>query len=255
MPGEAVHRDLQLTKPLTEGPDVEALQKALNKVARQFPRLTQFQLVEDGKLGEKTLLATVRVARIMGIGRPRLIGIEKKHVIVQLVQRLLRDPSRRSDAQKKRAEERRKRLRKRLDKRPNLQGVRVKVSAGEPHWGGSGDVLEQFVEPFMLKRGLPLGSGKRTPAQQAATGTPSNPASTTSAHLTTQTAAAARDFPIFQGEDDARALARSMGFASWQPNSHDSFNFSVGGHSFRGQILWGAGIDHGDHVHVGVRAT
>jgi hypothetical protein len=251
MPGEAVHRDLQLTEPPTEGPDVEALQQALNKVARQFPRLTQFQLVEDGKLGEKTLLATVRAARIMGLPRPRLIGIERNHVIVQLVQRLLRHPGRRSDAQKKRAKERQTRLRKRLDKRPSLQGVRVKVSAGKPHWGGSADVLEEFVEPFLLKRGLPLGSGKRTPAQQAATGS----TSTTSDHLTTITRAAARDFPTFQGEDGARALAKSMGFASWKPNSFDTFNFSVGGHGFRGQILWGAQIDHDDHVHVGVRAT
>jgi hypothetical protein len=251
MAGEAVHRDLQLTKPLTEGPDVEALQQALNKVARRFGRIAQFQLVEDGRLGEGTLLATIRGARIMGLARPTLIQIEKKHVIVQQVQQLLRHPGRRSDAQKRRAEERRKRIRERLDKRASLQGVRVNVSAGEPHWGGSGDVLEEFVEPFLLKRGLPLGSGKRTPAQQAATGS----TSTTSDHLTTMTRAAGRDFPTFQGEDDARALARSMGFASWQPNSFDTFNFSVGGHSFRGQILWGAQIDHDDHVHVGVRTA
>ena len=250
MAAEAVHRDLHLTTPLTEGPDVEALQQALNKVARRLPRITQFELVEDGKLGEKTFEATVKVARIMGLVRPRLIQIEKKHVIVQPVQKLLRRPSRRSDAQKRRGEERRRRLRKRLDKRPSLQGVRVRTSAGKPHWGGSGDVMEEFVEPFLVKRGLPLGSGKRTPAENVAAG-----GSATSDHLTTQRRTAARDFPTFRGEDPARALAHSMGFASWRPNSKESFNFSVGGHGFRGQIVWGAEIDHGDHVHVGIAAS
>jgi len=37
-------------------------------------------------------------------------------------------------------------------------------------------------------------------------------------------------------------------------NSFDGFTFSAGGHSFRVQILWGAGIKHGDHVHVGISA-
>jgi hypothetical protein len=249
MAGEAVHRDLRLTTPLTKGPDVEALQQALNKIARQLPRITQFRLDEDGKLGEETFLATAKAAFIMGLTEPRLIQIEKKHEIVQSVQRLLRRPGRRSEAQKKRGEERRKKLRKRLNQRPSLQRVRVTANAGNPHWGGSGDVLEEFVEPFLVKRGLTPGSGKRTPAQHPPDGSP------TSDHLTTNTTAAARDFPTLQGEGDARALAKSMGFKSWQPNSFETFNFLVGGHGFQGQVLWGANINHGDHVHVGVRAT
>jgi hypothetical protein len=43
-----------------------------------------------------------------------------------------------------------------------------------------------------------------------------------------------------------------MGFGSWQPNSHASFTFSAGARASRAQILWGTGIDHGDHVHVGI---
>lgn len=206
MAAEAMHRDLHLTTPLTEGPDVKALQQALNKSARRLPRITQFRLDEDGKLGDETLLATVKVAFIMGLARPGLDQIEKKHVIVQPVQRLLRRPSRRSDAQKKRAEERRKRLRKRLAKRPSLQRVRVKVSAGKPHWGGSGDVMEEFVEPFLVKRGLTLGSGKRTPAQNLAAG-----GSSDSDHLTTKTTSAARDFPNLRGRGRCAGACQADG--------------------------------------------
>jgi hypothetical protein len=69
------------------------------------------------------------------------------------------------------------------------------------------------------------------------------------------TRAAARDFPTFAGEDDAQALAKAMGNNSWQPNSFTGFSVSAGGgHGFRVQILWGAGIKHGDHVHVGIAA-
>jgi hypothetical protein len=250
MAGDKVQRDLGLTTPFTEGPDVEALQQALNKIADQYPRIVQFQLTEDGRLGEKTLQAAVKAAHVMGVARRGLNLIEKKHLIGQPVQRTLRDPRTRSDAQKKRGTERRKALRKKLDKRPRLKNVRVTLRAGKPHWGGSNDVMADFVEPFLVKRGLPLGSGKRTPAENTAVGGSQN-----SDHLTTHTRTAARDFPTFQGEDDARALAKSMGFESWQPNSHESFTFSAGGHTFRAQILWGAAIDHGDHVHVGIFAT
>jgi hypothetical protein len=68
--------------------------------------------------------------------------------------------------------------------------------------------------------------------------------------------AAARDFPTLSGEDDARALAHKMGFESWVPNSHEggTFQIKLGGQSFQVQILWGALIDHDDHVHVGMHA-
>jgi lysozyme len=244
---ETIHRDLELTSPLTEGADVEALQHAVNVVAKRFGRIVDFELDEDGKLGDETLRATIEAAHVMGLAGSRLHDIEKRHVIAQSVQRMLREPRTRTDAQRARGRERRDDLRKRLDTSVPLAAVRVARSAGSPHWGGANDVMEAFVEPFLVKRGLPLGSGKRTPAENKRVG-----GSPTSDHLTTHTRTAARDFPTFSGEDDARALARSMGFKSWRPNSFDGFTFSAGGHSFRAQILWGAAINHDDHVHVGI---
>jgi GH24 family phage-related lysozyme (muramidase) len=247
---EKIHRDLELASPLTEGADVKALQHALNVIANRFDRIVDFRLDEDGKLGEKTLQATIEAAHVMGLAGGGLHDIEKGHVIAESVQRMLRAPRTRTDAQVARARERRAVLRKRLDTAVPLGAIRVDRSPGNPHWGGSNDVMEAFVEPFLVKRGLPLGSGKRTPVENRRVG-----GSPTSDHLTTHRTTAARDFPTFSGADDARALAGSMGFKSWRPNSFDGFTFSAGGHSFRVQILWGAKINHGDHVHVGISAA
>ena len=125
--------------------------------------------------------------------------------------------------------------------------VRVTATAGSPHWGGSNDVMTQWIEPFLVARGIPIGSGKRTPAENAAVG-----GSPTSDHLTTKSTTAARDFRTFSGEDEARALARSLGISGWQPNSFESHVFSAGGRRWRAQILWGSSIGHGDHIHVGI---
>lgn len=153
-------------------------------------------------------------------------------LIVQPVQLILRDPRTRSDEQKKRGRKRCAALRRKLNRRPSLSRVRVTARAGSSHWGGANDVMEQFVEPFMVKRRLKPGSGKRTPDENDdANGSP------TSDHLTTMTTAMARDFPTHTGEHHARRLAHLMGFDSWRPNEKQSFEFSAGGRRWRGQIL------------------
>jgi uncharacterized phage infection (PIP) family protein YhgE len=152
------------------------------------------------------------------------------------------------DEQLGRQEELQQRIKKAQErKEASLESMSVATSSGTSHWGGSGDVMVDFAEPFMVKRGLPIGSGKRTPAHNLAVGGDPN-----SDHLTTKVTTAARDFPTFSGEDDARALAKAMGSSSWAPNSFNSFQVTVDKHAFRVQILWGAEIDHDDHVHVGI---
>lgn len=127
------------------------------------------------------------------------------------------------------------------------QALQVNTAPGSPHWGGGADIEEQFVTPFMQKHGLTPGSGKRTPAKNASIG-----GSPTSDHLTTNTTSSARDYPTFTGEGIASSLAEAMGNGSWQANSYDSFDIAIDGFAFRVQILWGASIDHDDHIHVGI---
>jgi hypothetical protein len=247
MSPSSIERDLKLTTPFTKGPDVKALQEGLNAISRKFPRLLDFELREDKKLGKRTLDAAFAASYVLGLSPRRLNQIEKKKLIVQPVQLILCDPRTRSDEQKERGRKRCDALRRKLNRRPSLARLRVTATAGEAHWGGANDVMEQFVEPFMAKRGLLAGSGKRTPAENAAAG-----GSERSDHLTTKTTTMARDFPTHTGEHHARRLARLMGFDSWRPNDKRSFEFSAGGRRWRGQILWGAEIDHADHVHVGI---
>jgi hypothetical protein len=230
------------------GPAVKKLQKGVDETLknREFRSRT---VRADGRFGEKTQTACHFTGWLVGFSPSQLKKIEDGTITAHADAILIHEKAR-SDAMKKRERERRQEIKKaRERKASSLKNVSVSTSTGAPHWGGSGDIVHQFVEPFMARRELPIGSGKRTPAENRAVG-----GSPTSDHLTTRVTTGARDFPTFSGEDDARALANAMGNSGWVPNSFDSFSIRVGGHGFSVQILWGARIDHGDHVHVGVNA-
>jgi hypothetical protein len=145
-----------------------------------------------------------------------------------------------------------KRIRRRIrrDRTPKggIKAVQIRsLAGGDPHWGGGGDVFQQFVIPFLRKRGLNPGSHKRTPAYNFQIG-----GSPTSDHLTTHLTTDAYDFGTYSGEDEARALALAFGITNWQPNSYATHYVKIDGHVFRIQILWGSAIGHGDHIHVGI---
>jgi hypothetical protein len=233
-----------------EGKRAPELQKGVDRILGR--RKFDWRKVEiDGVAGLETFRAAHFALWLIGASEDQLRRVRREHRITDHAFKLLTGEIERSVAMKRRDEQRRpevRRLRAEHKKRGTLAGVQIRSTApGETHWGGSRDVMEQFVEPFMLHRGLPLGSHKRTPAYNAAIG-----GSPVSDHLTTHTTTDARDFPTFSGEDDARALAAAIGWKSWSPNSYATFEFTVDGHRFRIQILWGSGIGHGDHVHVGI---
>lgn len=115
-------------------------------------------------------------------------------------------------------------------------------------WGGTKSIFDRLVTPFMKRRGLTLGSTKRTPAANAAAG-----GSATSDHLTTMTEAYAGDYPTGTGEPHAAALARALGIRGWKPNDYTRYTITLDGKHYSVQILWGSLIDHDDHVHVGIR--
>lgn len=112
-------------------------------------------------------------------------------------------------------------------------------------WGGTKSIFDQFVTPFLRREGLSPGSEKR--------GYDTVPGPPMSDHYDRNANAYAVDYPTASGADEARALARAMGFPGWRPNGTDRFLITVDGQRFSVQILWGSGIQHGDHVHVGIR--
>lgn len=136
--------------------------------------------------------------------------------------------------------------RKRLPTTPTSQG---KLQLSDVNltlaWGGTKSIFEQFVTPIMRRHDLEPGSRKRS--YDTVDG------SAMSDHYQGNKSAYAVDYPTYEGEAAARALARRMGYPGWRPNTYDSFQVTVDGQRFRVQILWGAKVKHGDHVHVGIR--
>ena len=103
-PGDAaVHRDLTLTTPETKGPDVKALQKALNTRGHELP-FTDVNLDTDSEYGTHTGRAAHRVAFALGLSDDECQRI-KGGMLCQLSQQLIRDPSGLSpeDRQRRRA--------------------------------------------------------------------------------------------------------------------------------------------------------
>ena len=103
-PGDAeVTRDLTLTTPETKGPDVKALQKALNTRGQELP-FTDVRLDTDSEYGTHTAKAANRVAFALGLSDEECQRI-KGGMLCQLSQQLIRDPSGLSaeDRQRRRA--------------------------------------------------------------------------------------------------------------------------------------------------------
>jgi hypothetical protein len=123
-PGDAeVHRNLTLTTPFTEGPDVFALQRAINNRARELP-FTDADLTKDGQLGPHTISACGRVAFALGLSEDDC-SVIKEGTVVQLTQQLIRDPSKLNAAQRQRAAARAPELQRRYEARKS--GARAAV--------------------------------------------------------------------------------------------------------------------------------
>ena len=96
------YRPLTLTTPFTEGPDVKALQRAVNK-RRKARGL--FTIDVDGEWGPETDAAVRETAWVLGIPKDHISG-----VVPPDVQFLIRHPDMRSAEQRARAKKRREKV-------------------------------------------------------------------------------------------------------------------------------------------------
>lgn len=107
-------------------------------------------------------------------------------------------------------------------------------------WAGSRSVAMSVV------KGLPWGSGKRTPAENAAVG-----GAPDSDHLTTNKTTFAAD--LGAGSEVAETVAKRLKLSGWAPGTYERFTSpKFPGYSF--QLLWEV-EGHYDHVHLGVEWT
>jgi lysozyme len=115
---------------------------------------------------------------------------------------------------------------------------------GEPYWAGCRRVIDKEVLPIARRYGVPVTSRKRGTALNG---------NTASDHNVWNKTADAVDLGTYNGAGLARAIAKQLGNSGWQSNSYATWNIKRGGATFRAQVLWGAGVGHGDHVHVGLK--
>jgi lysophospholipase L1-like esterase len=135
------------------------------------------------------------------------------------------------------------------------QTGRTGPQAGRLRPGGGYAGTQRLVtglSGLAAKDGLALGSQKRSPSENAAVG-----GSESSDHLTTNRNTYAGDFHNGRGEDEeklrfAQQAARRFGVRFVKDSYESGGIVNIGGQQYRVQILYGGGVDHADHVHVGV---
>lgn len=109
--GSAVHRGLHLVSPPARGADVRALQERINhELAHR--RLSWRQIKVDGQFGPRTLHACAFLGWVLGSSGRRLAEVTgSKPRLSQRAQRVLRDPRKRSPAERMRERLRRSKVR------------------------------------------------------------------------------------------------------------------------------------------------
>lgn len=124
-------RALRLTSPLAHGPDVRALQKALNAVHKDHPNVPKVGV--DGQYGPATDHRTRQVAYLLGIGSKHIQGPVKPYV-----QRVIRNPKLRNPVQLIRARKRFQRFRKGLvGKQAFMDWAKSQVGTTETPYGSN----------------------------------------------------------------------------------------------------------------------
>jgi hypothetical protein len=107
--GGAVHRDLHLSTPLMNGPDVRALQTAIKDGFTHY-KIDWLPLRVDGQLGPQTVHAARFYTWVLGFKNSKRAKV-RKGTITEAVQQLLRDPEDRSAVDHARQLRRRAKLR------------------------------------------------------------------------------------------------------------------------------------------------
>lgn len=107
----AAHRGLHLVSPLMHGPDVEALQAAL-EMGMANHKIDWLPLTVDGKFGPQTVHAARFYSWVLGLGKGHREPIQKRHTVTAATQTLIRNPETRTNVDRRRAKRRQPHLAK-----------------------------------------------------------------------------------------------------------------------------------------------
>lgn len=118
-----VHRDLHLTSPPFQGPDVKNLQLQLNHLCDHY-EFDWHHVMVDGDFGRRTARQAHFVAWLIGLDEERLNAIKRRR-ITEEVQHLLRNPEKHSKQDRQREDRRRPQMKKL--RRDHTEGMQAAV--------------------------------------------------------------------------------------------------------------------------------
>jgi len=140
-------------------------------------------------------------------------------------------------------------LKARLKSLRTLLAERVLGRTGTGPWGGAESIVEVEVVRFAEAQGYNITSRKRRSTHLLSLKNPG------SDHSEANLTAYAVDIGTYDGANLAYDIAEGLGIENYRINEYTPHYIVRSGQKFRVQILWGEGIHHGTHVHVGVKRS
>ncbi len=148
--GKAVHRPLALSTPFMKGADVLALQEAV-KGGLNHCKVDWLPLETDGEFGSQTIHAAAFYGWILGTTEASRRKLRKKGVLAEPIQEVLRNPEKRGEDYRKRAEERKARLKEM--RKAHKQGPRAAVAYAKSMIGVTEDPGVENVGADVTRKG------------------------------------------------------------------------------------------------------
>jgi hypothetical protein len=148
--GKAVNRQLTLTTPITKGPDVRALQEAIEGGLKHY-KVDWLPLEIDGEFGPQTVHAAALYGWILGIEDGTRRKLTKNGTLPEAIQEILRNPEKRGAPYRERSDERKEQL-KELRK-AHKQGPQAAVAYAKAMIGVTEDPPESNTGPAVTRKG------------------------------------------------------------------------------------------------------
>lgn len=147
---KAVHRPLALSTPFMKGADVLALQEAV-KGGLNHSKVDWLPLETDGEFGPQTIHAAAFYGWILGTTEASRRKLRKKGMLAEPIQEVLRNPEKRGDDYRKRAEERKARLKEM--RKAHKRGPQAAVAYAKSMVGVTEDAGVENVGGDVMRKG------------------------------------------------------------------------------------------------------
>ncbi len=145
-----VHRPLALSTPFMKGDDVLALQEAV-KGGLNHCKVDWLPLETDGEFGSQTIHAAAFYGWILGMTEASRRKLRKGGMLAEPIQEVLRNPEKRGDDYRKRAEERKDRLKEM--RKAHKQGPKAAVAYAKSMIGVTEDTGAENVGDDVVRKG------------------------------------------------------------------------------------------------------